>query len=186
MLLCCRDSTLASDGVQEEIGIASDLVNELGDQKFIIPLRLEKYKKLFGIGELQYVDFVRGWAEGLAKLLETLKRQKVQRAATIEINPNWEAFRRRGAVAIKNEPERLTSNWLRVISIPDTINYFEPIGAVERRAMKAPCEVAPFPTQPDKEGFFSFATATEMNEAFTNVGRFELKRQISTLEFIEN
>jgi hypothetical protein len=29
MLLCCRDSTLASDGVQEEIGIATDLAKEL-------------------------------------------------------------------------------------------------------------------------------------------------------------
>jgi hypothetical protein len=74
MLLCCSDSTLASEGVQEEIGIALDLVKELKDPKFIIPLRLERYKKLFGIGELQYVDFTRGWAEGLTKLLATLKR----------------------------------------------------------------------------------------------------------------
>src|ERR1700756_4126032 len=46
MLLCCRDSTLASEGVQEEIGLAADLVKELSDPKFIIPLRLERYKKL--------------------------------------------------------------------------------------------------------------------------------------------
>ena len=77
MLLCCRDSTLAKEGVQEEIGIASDLVKALQDPKFIIPLRLEPYRKLFGIGELQYIDFVRGRAEGLAKLLATLRRQKV-------------------------------------------------------------------------------------------------------------
>ena len=67
MLLCCRDSTLAKEGVQEEIGIALDLAKALQDRKFIIPLRLEPYKKLFGIGELQYIDFVRGWAEGLVK-----------------------------------------------------------------------------------------------------------------------
>src|SRR5882724_9473637 len=29
MLLCCRDSTLAKDGVQEEIGIGLDLVKTL-------------------------------------------------------------------------------------------------------------------------------------------------------------
>jgi len=50
MLLCCRDATLNRVGVQEEIGIASDLVKELKDPRFIIPLRLEPYKKLFGIG----------------------------------------------------------------------------------------------------------------------------------------
>ena len=37
MLLCCRDTTLAKDNVQEEIGIALDLVRELPDPKFIIP-----------------------------------------------------------------------------------------------------------------------------------------------------
>src|SRR5208337_2798522 len=36
MLLCCRDSTLARDNVQEEIGIALDLTKELSDPKFII------------------------------------------------------------------------------------------------------------------------------------------------------
>lgn len=40
MLLCCRDSTLAKEGVQEEIGIAIDLSKSLGDKKFIFPLRL--------------------------------------------------------------------------------------------------------------------------------------------------
>jgi TIR domain len=114
MLLCCRDSTLAKEGVQEEIGIAGDLVKELSDPKFIIPLRLEPYKKLFGIGELHWVDFVRGWAEGLVKLLDTLRRQKVpQIASKIQINPNWEIYRRREAIPINNEPERLTSNWIR-------------------------------------------------------------------------
>ena len=77
MLLCCRDATLAADGVIEEIEIATDLVKELGHPKFIIPLRLEPFKKVFGIGGLQYIDFVRGWADGLGKLLDTLKRQKV-------------------------------------------------------------------------------------------------------------
>jgi hypothetical protein len=42
MLLCCRHSTLASEGVQKEIGIALDLVKELKGPKFIIPLRLER------------------------------------------------------------------------------------------------------------------------------------------------
>jgi hypothetical protein len=187
MLLCCRDSTLASDGVQEEIGIASDLAKELEDPKFIIPLRLEPYKKLFGIGELQWVDFVRGWAEGLAKLLDTLKRQKVPcDPSKIQINPNWEIFRRRGAIPIKNEPERLTSNWLRIVEIPDVIRYFEPTGAVARFAMTDACSAAPFPAEPHQQGFLSFATAAEINEAFTHIGRFEAKREVETLAFVQS
>jgi hypothetical protein len=185
MLLCCRDSTLAKEGVQEEIGIASDLVKALQDPKFIIPLRLEPYKKLFGIGELQYIDFVRGWAEGLAKLLATLRRQKVPRdEAAIRINPNWEAYRRRGAIPLKNEPERLTSNWLRVASAPDVIRYFEPTGAINRLALADACQAARCPAIPAHLGFLSFGTPDEINLAFAMIGRFEAKHEVPLMTFV--
>jgi hypothetical protein len=185
MLLCCRDTTIASEGVQEEIEIAKDLTKQLPDAKFIIPLRLEVYKKLFGIGGLQWVDFTRGWAEGLVKLLDTLRRQKVPcDPAKIQINPHWEAYRRRGAIEIRNEPERLTSNWLRIVSLPDNIRYFEPSGAVDRYALKAACETAPFPAEPQERGFLSFATLQEVNEAFVGVGKFEVKQECPTLVFV--
>lgn len=186
MLLCCRDSTLARDNVQEEIGIASDLVKELNDPKFIIPLRLEPYKKVLGIGELQYVDFVRGWAQGLSKLLDTLKRQKVPLdASKIQINPNWEIYRRRGAIPIKNEPERLTSNWLRILEAPDFIRYYEPTGAVDRFALARICAAAKHPTMPQSQGFFSFGTEDEINTAFAEVGKFDVKQKIGLLQFHE-
>jgi len=185
MLLCCRDSTLAKEGVQEEIGIASDLIKALQDPKFIIPLRLEPYKKLFGIGELQYIDFVRGWAEGLAKLLATLRRQKVPRNESgIRINPNWEAYRRRGAIPLKNEPERLTSNWLRVASAPDVIRYFEPTGAINRLALADACQAARCPAIPAHLGFLSFGTPDEINLAFAMIGRFVAKYEVPLMTFV--
>jgi hypothetical protein len=187
MLLCCRDTTLASEGVQEEIGIASDLVKELKDPKFIIPLRLEPFKKLFGIGELQYIDFVRGWAYGLGKLLDTLKRQKVPcDPAKININPNWEIYRRRGAIPIKNEPERLTSNWLRVAEAPDVIRYFEPTGAADRSALERACGASRFPAEPHLHGFFSFGTLAEIEVAFASVARFTPKHEAALMRFIED
>ena len=186
MLLCCRDSTLASDGVQEEIGIASDLVKDLNDPKFIIPLRIEPYKKLFGIGELQYVDFVRGWAEGLNKLLNTLNRQKVTcDTSSIHINPNWEIFRRRGAVQIKKEPERVTSNWMRVVELPDVIRFFVPTGAVNRFALKDACQSSQYPAAPRDQGFFAFGTLSEIDEAYSAIGRFAVANEFDLMKFIE-
>jgi hypothetical protein len=186
MLLCCRDTTLARDNVQEEIGIGLELANELPDPKFIIPLRLERYKKVLGIGELQYIDFVRGWANGLGKLLETLKRQKVPcDTARIQINPTWEIYRRRGAIPIKNEPERLTSNWLRMVEAPDTIRYFEPNGAVDRAALARACATARYPAEPQSQGFFSFATEAEINGAFAAVGKFAAKHEIGLSPFMD-
>jgi hypothetical protein len=185
MLLCCRDSTLAKEGVQEEIGIALDLCKSLGDKKFLIPLRLEPYKKLFGIGELQYIDFVRGWGEGYGKLLDTLKRQKVPcNKAHATINPNWEVYRRRGAVPIKEEPERLTSNWLRVAEAPDVIRYFEPTGMVDRAALQCACDAFQHPTQLHLSGFLSFADLAEINSAFGSVGSFVVKYEIPLTDFV--
>ncbi|HEY2709552.1 MAG TPA: toll/interleukin-1 receptor domain-containing protein [Caulobacteraceae bacterium] len=186
MLLCCSDDTLAREGVQEEIGIASDLVKELSDPTFIIPLRLKPYKKIFGIGELQYVDFVRGWAAGLIKLLEALRRQKVVQAnPQCVVNPHWEQFRRRGAIPLKREPERLTSNWLRVVQAPDVIRYFEPTGVVDRNMIARACKASAYPVEPLGGGFIAFGTIDEINAAFGEMGRFQIGAEIPLLDFVE-
>lgn len=185
MLLCCRDSTLAAAGVLEEIDIASDLSKQLKDQRFIIPLRLEPYKKVFGIAGLQYIDFVRGWADGLEKLLGALKRQKVPRDAEhATINPNWEVYRRRGAIALKNEPERLTSNWLRIAETPDAINYLEPSGAIDRDALADACPLTRFPTTLMQQGIVTFQSPEEIDAALSGVGRFVLKHSVPLASFV--
>jgi len=187
MLLCCRDATLAASGVQEEIGIAEDLAKELKDPKFIIPLRLDNFKKVFGIAELQYIDFVRGWADGLAKLLAALKRQKVPHdEANVQINPNWEAYRRRNAVPVEQRPERLTSNWARIIEVPDTISYYERTGAVDRFALYQACAAAEYVAEAHNRGFFSFGTPEEVNEQFSNIGRFALVHEVGLFEFMKD
>ena len=64
-------------------------------------MRLEPGKKVKGVGDAVTVDFVRGWGEGVDLLLDALQRQKVPRAAGEPvIDPNWEIFRRRGAIPL--------------------------------------------------------------------------------------
>ena len=186
MLLCCSDSTLTREGVQEEIEIAKDLVRSLDDAKFIIPLRLEPFKKLLGIGGLQYIDFVRGWADGLENSLETLKRRKVPcDPSAVQINPNWEQYRRRGAVAILQEPERLTSNWLRVVEVPSFINLYETTGSVDRYALAKKCEACPFPVEARGVGFLCFADLDEVDETFSSIAKFKKTREFALIEFVE-
>lgn len=185
MLLCCSDATLAKTGVQEEIGIAEDLVKQLKDPKFIIPLRLQSFKKFFGIGELQYVDFENRWAAGLADLLDALRKQNVL-CGTPAINSNWENYRRRNEIKLENAPERLTSNWVRVAAIPDTIRYFYPTGSVNHGAMQQECRDFQFPAEPYLRGFFSFCTIGEVNQGFSSIGRFAVGAEIPVLDFCEH
>ena len=186
MLLCCQDTTLAKDGVLEEIGMALDLSKQLKDPKFIIPLRLKPYKKIFGIGEIQWVDFTRGWAGGLSTLLDTLQRQDVPcDECQVRINPNWESYRRRGAVKIKSEAERLTSNWLRIIEIPDAIHFFEPTGAIDRTNIEGAYRAVAFPVESHLQGFFSFASLSEANESLSDLGKFHVVKSMDITSFMK-
>jgi TIR domain len=186
MLLCCRDASLAKDGVQEEIGIGLDLTKQLPDPNFIIPLRIEKYKKLFGIGEIQWVNFLGSWANGLHDLLEALKDQNVPRQSNPAINPNWENYRQRLAIKLENTPETLTSNWLRIAAVPDVIRYFQPTGSVNHPLMESTCKTSKYPASIHLRGFFSFATLEEVNEAFASVGKFEVHSEHKFLEFVQS
>lgn len=187
LLLCCRDASLAKDGVQEEIGIGLDLVKELGDPRFIIPLRLEPFKKVFGIGELQYADFSPSWANGLHDLLSALEEQEAPRVpGKYEINPNWENYRRRLAIAVEDKSEELTSNWLRILSFPKVIRYFQPSGAIDHRTLTQCCRTFSYPAQPYLRGFFTFATTDDVEQYFTGAGKFRLHSEYAMEAFLEN
>jgi hypothetical protein len=186
MLLCCRDATLAKNGVQEEIGIAEDLVKELKDQRFIIPLRVEPFKKLFGIGELQYVNFVGSWGGGLRDLLDTLDKQKVPCSTSkVEINPNWENYKKRLAIKVETALEVLTANWLRVMSYPDVIRFYDPPGSINHTLMEQTCRDSVLPAEKFNRGFFSFAAQEEIERDFTSVGKFVVHSEHKLSEFLE-
>jgi len=187
VLLCCRDATLNKTGVQEEIGIASDLVKELNDPRLIIPLRLEPFRKLFGIGELQWVDFLGSWANGLHDLLDTLEKQDVRRATTgIAINPNWENYRKRLAIKVEQAPEVLTSNWLRVASLPDTVRYYYPPGPINLELMEKTCRESTVPAEVYQRGFFSFASPEEIERDFADVAPFKIQAEPKLLDLLDH
>ncbi len=186
MLLCCSDETLARDGVIEEIEIAKDLVRSLDDPNFIIPLKLKRYKKVFGIGSLQYIDFESGWAQGLSKLLKSLERQGVPKLQTPTIQPEWAAYQRRRAIKLIKEPEVLTSNWLRILSVPDTIRFVVPKGVVSEKATNKIIKEFSLPTAPFEKGFLTFAAPHDFDEHFAGRASFVTRSEVSFLDFVED
>jgi hypothetical protein len=185
VLLICRDATFSDAHVQDDIDVALEMRKELGDSRFIIPLRLESGRKVKGVGDAVTVDFVRGWGEGLSRLLEALQRQKVPRpGGQPVIDPNWEIFRRRGAIPVIEESERLTSNWLRVADAPDVIRFFESTGVVEEKLFDRALEAFSYPCVKHGSGVIAFAEQSEVDAAFASCGRFKLKHEIPLLEFV--
>jgi hypothetical protein len=187
VLLVCRNVTLADPNVQDDIDIALEISKELGDPRFIIPLRLEPSQKIKGVGDAVTVDFVRGWGEGAGILLNTLQRQKVpQPIGLSSIDPNWDIFRRRGAIPLSDEAERLTSNWLRVAEAPDCIRFFESTGAVDIRSLERAVDVFTYPCAIQASNIITFTEQSEIDVAFASVGRFKVKKEIPLLEFVES
>ncbi len=187
VLLVWRDSTLADQNVQDDLDIALEVAKEIEDPRFVIPLRLEPAKKVKGLGDTMPIDFVRGWGEGVAHLLETLQRQKVPRSCSPPvIDPNWEIFRRRGAVPLVEEAERLTSNWLRAAEAPDVIRYYESTGTMDSRLLDRAIEQFKYPCALQGTGFITFADQTEVNIAFASAGRFQMKYKIPLLDFVNS
>lgn len=48
-------------------------------------------------------------------------------------------------VVLRREPEVLTSNWLRVLTVPDEIYHVRPFGSLSEKRIGALAKVAPFP-----------------------------------------
>lgn len=185
MILCCSDDTLKKAGVIEEIEIAKDVSKDVKDDRFIMPLKLRRHKKLFGIGGLQYIDFESGWAQGLAELLDALKKAGVPRTAH-EINPHWEAYRTRLSLKIDPTPETLISNWLRIAEIPDVIRYFAADGATPLGMVETAVRTYGFPAHSHHRGFFAFADETEVMQAVSTTGTYKVGYEFGLLDFLEN
>ena len=133
---------------------------------------------MFGIVDLQYINFEKGWAIGLAQLLKSLRRQDVPRLHKPNIQPEWAAYRRQGSINLLKEPELLTSNWLRILSVPDTLNFVLPTGATNRAALKASAQSFAYPLVTHEEGYVTFAPATDFNDDFAGAGDFKTKDTI--------
>lgn len=186
VLVLCSAESLGDDAVQDEIDHARDIADQLGDARFIIPLRLEEGRKITGLRDAVPVDFVRSWGAGLAALEKTLRRQSVPRQSReFSPDPNWDLFRKRGAIPLVNEPERLTSNWVTIQELPDDIHFYEFTGPVEEGKIKRQAERLSYPAIPFKKGVFTFADPPEVEEDFAGIGRMKLAHSVPVQDFVQ-
>lgn len=126
MLLVSNPGAFKKQGVRNEIQIGSDVGRNISDPHFIVPLRLAPYEPPFLIAQSQYIDFSASWAAGLAELLDTLANvYNVPRGAPSSMAA-WHHAQSVGAATLINRWERLPSNWLRFIELPERVRFFEP------------------------------------------------------------
>jgi hypothetical protein len=159
MLLVCTPSGLAKDGVRREIEIGAQVAKQLHDAEFIVPLRLEVYEAPFRVALAQYVDFKRGWAQGLAELTDLLKETRVPCGRPGPMDA-WLASHAVGAARILDKTEPLLSNWLEFAQLPTHVRYCEPPGGFPIDVFQRR-EVHSWPAVPHQAGVITFARPGE-------------------------
>lgn len=165
VLLVANPRAVDKQGVRNEIQIASDVARKIGDQEFIIPLRLAPFEAPFLIAHAQYIDFQRGWAAGLAELLGVLSETyKVPRQESDQ-SAIWREVQLVHARTVSATPERLISNWLAIEQLPAKLRFFE-FRAGAERAAQARIKDTPWPVVPFRQGFLTFARMDELQDHF--------------------
>ena len=165
VLLAANPRAVDKQGVRNEIQIASDVARKIGDQEFIIPLRLAPFEAPFLIAHAQYIDFQRGWAAGLAELLDVLgETYKVPRQGSDQ-SAIWREVQLVHARTVSATPERLISNWLTIEQLPAKLRFFEFRGGSERAAQSR-IKDTPWPAVPFRRGVLTFARMDELQDHF--------------------
>lgn len=155
MLLVCTPIGMDKQGVRNEIEMGVNLSRKLGDDSFIIPLRLEPYEAPIRIAQAQYIDFKNSWAHGLAELTELLQDKGVPRGKTGPMQ-TWLESHAEGSSRLLVKSEPLVSNWLEIESQPEMVHYCEPpVGSVLERFQNRQSHT--WPSVPHRGGVITFA-----------------------------
>jgi hypothetical protein len=121
-------SSYQKDGVLDEIALAVGTGRRLKKPSFVIPIRLDDLpfsdfpEQLI---RLTAIDFGGNWAHGLSCVQDALEKAGVPRenAAPTHAFDQWRSFRLRQSGAVAEIPEQLSSNWLKILELPQEINF---------------------------------------------------------------
>ena len=117
------------EGVLNELALASAVGRDLCNPQFVLPVvvdglpRTEFPGEL--VGRLSINDFERDWADGLRAVLTALEELGTprDRGRADEAMVSWLAYKARGSVLRKDEPDMLYSNWFKLGPLPRCICF---------------------------------------------------------------
>jgi hypothetical protein len=126
-------------GLLDELDLAIRVERSYDLTRFILPLRLDNLSfsdVRANIGRRNIIDFRENWASGLHSILDALERDKVPRTigGNAEALSRWVTDRVARLSSLVAVPERLTSNWLPIASLPNHVLLHEVSAPAERIA----------------------------------------------------
>lgn len=136
-------------GVLDEIDLAVRVERSLGLQRFVLPIRIDDLphsEVRANIARKTIIDFSDNWASGLHSLLSILERDRVPRevSGNAKILADWVTDRCAEQSHVVEKPEQLTTNWLPIVKLPDTLSFYSISASNTQidsviRSIKSPC-----------------------------------------------
>ena len=185
VLLVATPHSVQKQGVRNEITIATQTAKKIGDNQFIVPLRLAPFDAPLQIAHAQYIDFSKGWASGLNELLALLTELNVPRSGGAANAGLWQGVQLKDARTVATVPERLVSNWLAIESLPARIRFFDFKGGISIGKAQKAIQESPVPVTAFNRGFISFAPLHQLQDYFGPNLPLECVAERSTDNFLD-
>jgi hypothetical protein len=157
--------SVTKPGVLRELDLALSVADPA--TRFIVPIRVDgvPYSAFPRdiASKLNAIDFSKGWAPGLAKLLELLEKDGVPQCHEDSRSIVADFWRSSypAQEGVTTQPQRYASNWFPVGDLPDEINFHH-IGLTAHKIDTAKFD---YPTERNGEYLVTFASASMLAEA---------------------
>jgi hypothetical protein len=185
VLLVATIHGVQKQGVRNEISVAIQTAKKIGDNAFIVPLRLAPFEPQLQIAHAQYLDFSKSWAAGLADLLALIDEFGIPKTGGGDQADLWQGVQLKDARAVGPGPERLVSNWLAIESVPERLRFYDFKGGISLGAAQKAIKDSPVPVAAFNRGFLSFAPLHQLQEHFGPNLPLEVLADRNTDDFLD-
>jgi hypothetical protein len=161
-------------GTRKEVYLALKVGDRHRIPRFVIPMRIDRTpfeETLIELIDIQSIDCQNDWLVGLKSLLSLLQRDGVPRA----VNFRADQFSRlvtkfdQPTVALLASEELVVSNWLRIASLPEYINFFSCRGLSLNHLAEVAAQLS-IPASAYYTHVLTFATRERLLEALAKIG----------------
>jgi hypothetical protein len=180
------------EGIRAELDPAHAYRRQLGDRRFIIPVRIDDvpFDQLPPtIGNRTVIEGHVNHATALARVMEILQKDGVARCATPSADAllRWQQAFAPEDHNVEAESDHLISNWFPLASLPDTICFYE-INRPLKNPITEPATIAkqhPLPVAAYMRRLVAFAPWDALQEPLAESTPIKLERSMRLAVFMK-
>jgi TIR domain len=175
-------------GARDELSVADAVKKSLNDPDFIIPVRIDDTPPSdfpIQVHQLNAIDFSVGWGSKLIDLLDTLEAGRVPRSLgdqTLEFE-HWRTAMVSSTSKVEISEERVLTNLLPVIKLPETITFFDYEG--DNTKIKAALEETGIPHGVFNRHIIAFAQTELLQDALPPSFAVKVRARVPFADFLE-